>query len=332
LIDQRRLNLNNARIDADIATIDAFMVRLGVQHRALTQYWKWVAAGQVRDVYRELLRIATTRQANLVKRAESGDIADIAVTEGKQQILTRKSQLNEAEQRLALEANKLSLYLRDDAGEPVTPSIDQLPAAFPPPDKRIDRAAALEALSKRPELQQLSQQQRLLRNQRRAGENAFLPKADLDVSMSQDQGSGSSTRDTLETVVKLDVSIPLQQRQARGKVRQAETKLRQLSHQQRLTRDKLTIELRNAFAQLDNAQQFVRITDEAIATAQQMREAEQQLFRTGASSFFLLNMREQSLGESRVNHIRALKRYQVALANLYALTINESALHISAPQ
>jgi outer membrane protein TolC len=327
LVDSRRLAVANNRIDQEIAAIELELTRIGVQHDALYHYWQWLAAGHTREVYADLLRLSRLRQQNLEQQVERGDVAAILLTENRQNLVKREAQLNDAERDLQVKAAALSLYLRDAQGHPRIVEAPALPVEWPKHQLNLDSKEAFDNLAKRPELAMVAQDIEQAQNTRLSGENALLPKADVNLEFSNDEGSGTYARDPAETLVKLNVSIPLQRRIGQGRVQQAEAKLRQLELEKILTQDRLRIEMQNAFTNLHNSARFVELTAQELDLAQQMQTAEKHRFQEGGSDFFLLNLREEKAAEAHIRHIEAQKTYMISLTHLKALAMDFSAFH-----
>lgn len=326
MIDARRLNVANRAAEREIAEIDQTLTRLSVQRDALVQFWRWVAARQMRDVRRDLLAIAEKRQGGVARSVRSGNTASIFLTENQQYILQRQTELNEVERNLNIRAAALSLFLRDENGNPrmltqATPDI-----LFPEPETSLTAEDALRMLHARPEFARIQQAMQMEKNNREMGENMLLPRADLGVEFSDDQGSGDVTREQAESMIKLDISIPLQRNLGEGRRDNAQAALRALKHEQRLTEDTLKMEITNALKNLEIYKEFIRLTKDEIQLAQTMERAERKRFENGASDFFVLNAREQKVAEARIRYILAQESYHSEIANLNALTMNEKAL------
>ena len=60
-----------------------------------------------------------------------------------------------------------------------------------------------------------------------------------------------------------------------------------------------------------------------------MREAEQRRFQSGASDFFLVNIREETAANARIQFHEARLDREVALADYYAATVELDQLGIS---
>ncbi|WP_116968358.1 TolC family protein [Blastomonas sp. UPD001] len=71
-IDDRRFGQRNALIERDIAGLDALLIAIGVQQRAIQAYGQWVAAGQQVRVYRALVGLAQDRQEGIRRQVQLG--------------------------------------------------------------------------------------------------------------------------------------------------------------------------------------------------------------------------------------------------------------------
>ena len=177
---------------------------------------------------------ARDRVRQIRLRVEAGDIKPIVRINNEQLIASREAKVIEANRKLQQASIKLSLFLRDNVGDPVLAEASQLPPEFPEParpdnggiDDQVARAvAASPAVS---ELDLLRQQ---LEVDRRNAENMLLPKLDARLLASKDIGVPASS-DRNKTPFELEAGlfgeVPLQRRQARGKIHATNGKLAQI--------------------------------------------------------------------------------------------------------
>ncbi len=331
-IDEERFSLMNNELQLNAAELDLLLTKISVQHQAMHAYAEWLAAGQVVQVRRDLLAIAEERQDALSQRAARGDVADIFVTENRQYIFARRAKLNEAERAFINAANKLSLFWRDEAGEPVSPTADALPARAPVlvrPQKDAAENDVLKAIEARPEFGVLDATIKQEENRLALGENRIMPKVDVGVETARDYGDGSPTRDETEGMVKLNVSIPLQRRAGEGIVAQAKARLKELQYQRRLLDDQIRAEIRNILADIEAAEQNVALAEQEVQVALTMQRAEQERFTSGASDFFVVNLREDNVANARIKQAESVLKLFKSLANFYAATVNLEQLRIA---
>ncbi|MBY0355541.1 MAG: TolC family protein [Rickettsiales bacterium] len=330
-IDEDRFSLSQRELELKASTLDLLLTKVSVQHEAMQAYADWLAAGQIVNVRRDLLEIAQKRQSGLSQRAARGDVANIFVTENQQYLLARQTQLNDAERDFITTANRLSLYWRDAQGQPVTPVATLLPKRFPITHSPLGEHAeedAMQRLRARPEFDILDTSIEQEKNRLALGENRLLPRVNLGVETARDYGDGSPTRDETEALVKLNISIPLQQRAGRGIVAQANAKLKELDYQRRLLNDRIHAEIKNIVAEINLAEQNVALTESEVKVANIMQRAEQERFTSGASDFFVVNLREDNVGNARIKQTQSQLKLFKSVANYYAATANLAKLGI----
>ncbi|NRA28767.1 MAG: TolC family protein [Parvularculaceae bacterium] len=315
-IDEIRLDVRQADLAIQEAEINVFLTRLGIQQKALVAYWRWVAAGRELKAYRDLLRLAEDRDSALRREVASGARAEIFLTENAQNLTRRREFVRQAERALALAANSLALYLRDDGGNTITPTSDDLPSAVPIPQgsAEFDEATMLD---RQPAVRLLEISEAKLKNTRALAENDLKPEFNIKLEASNDFGAigaGGVSRDPGEVAAIATFTVPIGRRDARGRVRAAEAELSALRQRQRLTRDQIMRQLNDIIANLTAARDILRLTKQEVSLADTMRQAEAQRFRGGASDFFLVNLREEAFADARVKLARA--EYSLAAAQI----------------
>ncbi|MEO1241902.1 MAG: TolC family protein [Pseudomonadota bacterium] len=328
-IDQRRFRTTDARLAFQQADLEVLLTKVGVQHKALSAYWTWVWAGLQLTVYEELLKIAEERQAGLEEQVRVGARARIFLTENLQNIWRRQRLVTESRRDFLAAANALSFYYRNAIGEPVVP----VEAQLPPIDvlQNIEDIAQTNGedipalLDRRPELAILKTGLERARQRVALGRNDLQPRLDLSAEVSRDVGSiaeGGSTFDSTDTIVGLRFSVPLQRREAKGRLRRAEAELEAIKQRRRQLEDQIEIDLRNIFITLNVAEQLVRIAGQEVDQAQTMQTAEQDRFASGASDFFLVNVREETAADARIRLYLAALETRIARANYDAASLN----------
>jgi len=337
-IDKRRAAVFQAQLNRRAAEPKYQAEVIETVLAASITYWDWVAAGQRARIARQMLDLATERQAGMEKRAARGDIAGIELVDNERTIVARRTKQVEAELKLQQSAIKLSLYLRDPAGTPLLADADQLPREFPEIKQPIpaDATELIEvALDRRPELRllQLDQQSQELKMQQAA--NLSLPAFDGLMTASQDVGAPySPLRDKspfeLEAGVVLDV--PLQRRQAQGDFQAAREKLAQIGAKRRYAEQSIAAEVQSALAGIDANLKAIANAREAADLARQVAEAERKKLAQGDSNVLNVNLRELATAEADLLVVDSELNYRIALAMLHAATAGELAAMGAATQ
>jgi outer membrane protein TolC len=332
-IDSRRFAIEDTRLAASQARLDVMLVQLNVQHEALRAYWRWVAAGEEIRVFEELLEIAEARQVGLSREVREGARAAIALTENEQNLLRRRTLLEQAKRDFQTASNSLGFYLRDSSGQLIVPTREMLPGARQlkaiPPLEALLSVPVSQVIQTRPELQTFK-----LALERAAGRvelrrNDLQPKLDASVELSRDfgaVGAGGPGFDSTDTVVGLTFSVPLQRREARGRLQRAEAELRETELRQRRIADQITTDVGNILANLSAAVKLTELANAEVRQASQMVQAERTRFRLGAGEFFLVNAREETAANAQIGAIRAELAGRLAEASYNAATMNLTAL------
>lgn len=328
-IDQRRFSIEDTRLATGQAALDVVLVKLNVQHEALTAYWRWVAAGREIAVYEELLEIAQARAVGLSRQVRSGAIPRVALVENEQNLIRRKSLLAEARRNFSVAATSLSFYLRNSAGEMIVPTQDQLP----PPDELSDlpdtqtlfAMRRSEILELRPELRNFRLAIQRAENKIELRRNDLQPQLDLKAELSRDfgpVGDGGSSFDSTDTVVGVTFTVPLQRREAQGRLQRAEAELREIELREQRVLDQIEVELDTILTNLNAALELAGLAEDEVEQARAMVAAERRRFELGAGDFFLINLREESAADARVRAIRADLNGRLAAASYNAATMN----------
>lgn len=336
-IDARRLAAADARLAFEQAEFELLLARIGVQRQAAVAYWRWIAAGRQLSVYQRLLEIAEARQSGLEEQVRRGAQAAIFLTENRQNIIRRQRLVREAQRDFDTASVELSLYYRDEDGRPTAPMASHLPSMPEVPDPaaaaRLPVAPAFAAiLARRPELRVLSaaiERARLETGYRR---NELLPRLDLNAQVSKDFGGVAPdgfARDETDAYVGLRFSVPLQRREARGRLAAVEARMQAAQQEKRLAEDRIEAEIRNILIELETAEDLAVLARQEVQQANVIMDAERERFENGASDFFLVNLREEVAANAEITMIRASAHARIARSNFDAVAVDLGALGLS---
>lgn len=336
-IDSRRFSISDAGLALRQADLEVLLTQLGVQHKALSAYWRWVAAGHKLEIYRGLRVLAEDRQKGLERQVSSGARAEIFLTENLQNITRRRIFERQAERDLNQAVARLALYYRQADGSLEHPAASMLPAV-PVMDGVVtdwlvkNNPQLPDVLSQRPDLASLRTSIERARGRVALAENDLKPRLDFSFEASKDVGDiaqGGTSRDAADTVVGLKFSIPLEQRRARGRLAQAKASVNALSQKTQLMEDQISIEIETILIELRTASDLLALAALEVSQADTMRGAEQRRFAQGASDFFLVNVREETAADARIRYIDAELRGHLSRANYDAAVIDTDALGIT---
>jgi outer membrane protein TolC len=101
-------------------------------------------------------------------------------------------------------------------------------------------------------------------------------------------------------------------RKERGKLQQANLKLKNIDFEAQLTKRELVNEVFTNYNNLLNLEQLISIQDVLVKNATTLRDAEQTRFENGESSLFLVNTRERSLIDAQIKQAEINSKYAKA--------------------
>lgn len=333
-IDERRFSAAAAALDLERADLDVLLTQIGVQHRALSAYWRWLAAGNALQTYEELLDIARKRQTALEQQVRLGARAKIFLTENQQNITRREILATAAARDFQSAANDLSMFFRDVTGARLTPGENQLPRGGVLSDfghfgGLLEEDPSKAALMRRPELRMLAVQAEKARQTLALRRNQLMPRLDFRYEVSRDFGDtaeGGVSRDSTDNIVGLRFTVPFERRGARGSVRKVEAELEALKERKRQLEDQINVEVTNILLDLETNRSLSLLASREASQANIMQQAERERFASGASDFFLVNLREEAAASARIRQVSASLSAQLAAADFSAATVNFEAL------
>jgi cobalt-zinc-cadmium efflux system outer membrane protein len=348
-IDRRRATIRRAELAADIARLSVRQQRIELARVASAKYWDWVGAGRRLSVALQLLNIATGRDDGIQRRVARGDVPNYEHIENVRAIQQRQGAVVSATRSLQQASIELSLYFRDERGEPIVLSDVRLPTSLPEPSGALVAPQEAErlALARRPDNQRADLQREQQRVELTLAENQRLPA--IDLTLAGVQGFGPTTP-TLSTIVdypdidnankklnktgfeaSLFIDIPLLNRTASGKRDAAEASLRRITEQARYTRDKIVAEVRDATSAMVQARRRLEAVRAEVRAADELATLEERRFDLGDSTLLIVNLRETAAAESHIKEVDALVDYHKAEANYRAATAWGDAGNRSAP-
>jgi outer membrane protein TolC len=320
-IDERRLARNLADAGIELAETEALIAAVGLQRRALEAHALWVAAGLRLAAFRELLAVASERQAGIERQVREGAVPAILATENRQAILRRQSLVADAERALAVAAARLSVFYRSPAGEPQMPPASRLPAhielvpiAQLPPDGALPARPDVAAVDNR-----IAQARQRLAQDR----NLLQPRLDLKVEASQDIGEiaeGGPSRSGTETKVGLNFSVPLQRRAAQGKIAQTEAAVAALEAERKRIAEEIGVQLSAVSTDVRATARLLSLARDDATQAEALARAERRRLDLGTSDLLRVALREEGAADARVREIDAALRQALAHAELAAAT------------
>jgi outer membrane protein TolC len=327
-LDPQRAAREQARITE--ALVDPFVMRqrLDFVRAASLAYYNWVGAGLRQVAAEQLLRVANERDSAIAEQVRRGALAPIIRTDNERLVVSRRIALVQAQRRFEAATIELSLFVRDATDAPVMASAARLPDGFPAqPAPQPGRAAAdIEtAWVQRPELRNLALSVERLAIERRLAVNDLKPALDLSLEARQSPlGERRPDIEATETRLGVEFRVPLQRREAQGRVDIADGQISRLRTELAFARDRIAAEVRDAHSALLAAWQQIDAAGRNVALAEQLEAAERTRFRQGATDLLALQIREQATFDARVAEVDAQAEYFRAAANYRAAIASDA--------
>lgn len=324
-IDRRRATITRTTLGVDIAKLEVTRQRIEIVRLAAHRYWDWVSAGRRLSIAREWLSLASKRDDDIASRARSGDVAEIDRTENQRTMLQRRAAVVSAERALFEAGTELSMFYRDDKGAPVVPDVSRLPSVIPDVsgiDALDPKVAEVQAYARRPELSTIDAQRTQARVELDLARNQRLPAVDVVVAGSKDFGPGDPKWDKPAVEVSLVVDIPLLARPARGRADSAEATRAKLDQRERFMKERIGVDIRNAWMALRTAKDRADLAREELRIAEALEKAEFDKFNAGDSTLLIVNLREQAAAEAAIRLVDGLVDVHKAVATYRAVMGN----------
>lgn len=323
VIDKRRAALWQARIDQELASPIILRQYLDFIRAATIAYYGWVAAGQRLQLAEELLRVAKDRDAAINEQVARGASAPIVQIDNQRLVVSREIAVVQALRRFQAAAIELSLFhRRADTGEPVVSTSVRLPRAFPPhhaPNSSQMTGDIAKAMIFRPEMRRIELNMEKAGIDLRLARNSLLPSLEIGVQAAQAL-TQNTPRDIERTEIeaKVEFKVPLQRREAKGRVQVVDAQIERLNQELFYARDRITADVQDSYSALSAAYDALGQTRRNVDLARQLEAAENERLKQGATDLLALQIREQASFDARVLEVDAQADYFRAQANYRA--------------
>ena len=325
-IDRARASRAQAALDVSLAEPTIERSRLDYMKSAARTYWNWMGSGERYTATERLLELATERDRQLALKVDKGIVANIERVDNQQNIALRNGLIVQADRAMQQASIELSLYHRNESGQPLLARRSRMRPVPMPEEPTIDlyEQSLARASSARPEFQRLSLQREKLLVERKLAVNQTLPGIDGQLTGNQDAGYGKSPfsgpngldRQVLQAA--LVFQMPVQRRDAYGKLQTLDAQLTQVNRQLSYAEDQVRAEVQDAFSLLERAYEFHEQSKHRLELARLVALAEREQLRLGRSDVLRVTLREQAKFEAEIAEINARQEYWRADSDLRA--------------
>ena len=311
VFDQRRAQVQQARLfkDANEATRRTIVNELLL--KAIETYWKWAYQNQVLDIYENALALTQERFVNIRESFRQGDKPAIDTLETLIQIQNRTLQLTQAKVDFQNATLELSNFLWFEDLVPLEVSEDLRPERLENlwNPKTLSTDVIKDLTQNHPELLNVIIKQQQLEIKERLKREQFKPNLRFNYNLlgnGLDLSEGDSENSVVNNLITenykwgVTFNYPLLLRKERGGLELV--RLEQLETQNKLKEKELKIsnKIRAIFQQINTTLEQLEILNSMVNNYETLLSAENEKFRFGESSIFLINSREQKLIEAQL--------------------------------
>lgn len=328
MYDKRRAMLQQAQLFRTMTEAEKRLAVNELIYEGLSTYWMWVKEYESLQVISSQLERTNERLMMVRGEIEQGARPAIDTVEAYAQYYTLQQQQRNAEQLWKNASLELSSYLWLDNGMPYNLTQNVLPeqkALNQEQKTAIDMEEMVAKLTTHPKLQMMDSKLDILELDRKLKIQNLIPKlyvnsAVLDYNPYSNSILKQAPTDNYKLSV--DVSVPLLMREARGGLKAANLKIREIQTDRLYQMNQLNVKVNSYY------NEYVSLTDQ-IRNYENVRTAYTTLYngevvryKAGESTLFLVNSRELKMLEAAQKLIELKAKQQKAYAGiLYAAGI-----------
>jgi outer membrane protein TolC len=321
-------NVRRARIEQDIALLGRQMRACNVVRDVAIAYWELAYATQDLAIRRSAAELAEEQLRITKAMIGVGRLADADAASVERAIAQRQGELAAGEQYLFLRSLDLEILF----GVPVDANLPLLAASDAPvagPATIDDGAEIARALAANPQLRALRRGLDLSQADLAVAKNTLRPRLDLGAKIGpvgRSEDLSDSLRNTggfgdLAWSAALTFELPVQNREARGRMKAAEEDLR-LAH---INADDLAARIRDVVLRatqgIRTASKRVALSRREVEFAEKNLDAERARFQAGRATNNDVMLRLQELKDAKTHLLRATvdqSESEIALAAVTA--------------
>jgi len=330
-----RTNLQQSRLSFE-AQVNTLMLQ------AITRYWAVVSAHNNLDVARKSQDAADATYQHDKRALELGALPPLDIYRSESEVASRRVQVIQAEYQIKEAEENLRLVIGANQ-DPYVEALDIETTESPDPQGdllTVDAATALQqAIENRPEMLAWERAVQGDDTTIRLAHNQLLP--DLQLQMFY-QGSGVGgnfnagpvmTRGGLGTSLNqlfgfgypgygasLTLNLPIRNRAAQADLGTALVSRHRDLYSAQQAREEITMEVRNAVHQLEQAKLTLAAGREALDLAQKTLVAEQRKAQLGAENIFFVLDAQTRVANAEASLLQSEVDYQTAVAALHTAT------------
>jgi outer membrane protein len=362
-IDQTRGTIKLANLDTKLNDSQFKQMVTNTVATIQAMYWDLVGAILDFEIRRDSVKLAQISLDNNIKKVEIGVQPKISITEARAEVANRQVNMITARKTIMVAENNLRAVISPDRNAEIWQKVI-VPTETPDfQEYKVELEQAIQtALKNRPELEQFSLQleensvnHQLTGNSKKWQVDLVASFGTTGVAGSGNELAGQSTIDPrllggvgvanlklftggfISWFAGVNVQIPLRNRSLDAQMAQLQIQRQQIDLNRANTEQRIVVQVRNAFEDLETNKQRVDTAKAALQLSQEQLDGETMRFTSGMSQNFLVLQRQQDLATAKNVELQALIAYKKSILYLQQSTytllqLNEFEIGKSSPQ
>jgi outer membrane protein TolC len=316
-----------------------FSQKRALLKQAACAYWDWYMAGKKSLIAQDLLSIAQQRTEFIKTRIQHGDLASIELTDNDRAVFQREAFVASAQRAFQKMCFELSLFYRDDKGDPVSLSIADVQDQNI--QQRFDQAMQethdqKNGFDGHPDMKIFTSEIDQLDSKIRLASNQILPKVDIKLFGTFDFGSNPGlkvagvlpyipNREVFESKIGISVFFPLFFRKSSSERASFFAQVKRAEHLRMLLQQRLTNQQKDAIVAMQTAQQRYFLALKEVELCVSLEESEKRRAFMGDSSILIVTIREQTTRDAMLRRVEAIGDFFKAYADFQFSTVKKSS-------
>lgn len=325
--DANLARLRQARLGTEISLHEFRGSAEALVTQVEQSYWDYILAERSIEIYEKSLDIANREVEEVKERIQVGKVAETELAAAEAEMASRREQLIEARGNLAKRRLALIRLLNPSGGESVwnrEVNLNDAPELSP---IQLDgvKTYVQTALDQRADLLQARLQIRQGDLETVRTRNGLLPRLDLFVRLggsryaSSFSGRNDEDGDDTSYGAGVNFEVPLGNRDARARHERALLSMEQAEASLRNMEQLVQVDVRSAYVDVERAEERVKATRATRELREKTLNNEQEKFRVGRSTMFLVSQARRDMVASQIAEVEAIIEYRKALLDLYRL-------------
>ncbi len=326
-IGTNMVNLRKAKIDVEISQAELKAVAEQVTANVENAYWDLYLASEEMNIQQKSLELAEQQLQESFERVSVGKLPELELAAVEAEVALRRGFLIDSQSRHE-QARLQFLFLLNPTGETIWSTVPVLVDKPFIPIETLDNISVHEELGMkyRPDLQQARLDLKKGKLDIIQTKNGLLPRLDLFFEFGRTSYAltfGNAAPDLqspfYDTNAGLTFTLPVTVRKARAQFARAKQSQKQMEISVQNMERLVQQDVRLAYIEVLRSKELIEASRVTRSLQEKRLEAEQEKFRVGKSTNFLVLQAQRDFTASQLDEAQSMVSYLNALVNLYVM-------------